>query len=103
MLSELDANNGADLTNDQKANALNDYTEFQKAKKDYEEKISNLENENAKLKAESELKKTSKPKTEKTKKTHEDFVKDRASLKEELKAAKDKHTQWLKDMPQETK
>lgn len=54
-----------------------------------------IESELTKLKAQKEANKNKS--TSKSNKTHEDFVKDRQNYIKELKDAKEKHEQWLKD------
>ena len=91
---------GADtLTEAQKKEVKEQYEAVKKADADAEAKLAALEAENARLKAEVELAKTSKSTTKKAtkeKRTHEDYVKERESFRDELKAAKEKHEKWLK-------
>lgn len=97
MLAELNANKGADLTNNQKGRALKDFNEFKEAKENFENKSTELEDVAAKEKAEKEITKKIKSTPKAPKKTHEDYVKQRATLKDQLQAAKEKQEKWLKD------
>ncbi len=97
MLGELDANKGAPMTPDQKANALNDFNEYNDLKKDAETKITDLQDKANADKADNEIKKTAKSKGKNTKKTHEDHVKNRNAARDKIKAAKEAHEAWLKE------
>jgi hypothetical protein len=90
---------GADkLTEAQKEEVKKQWDEVQKADSDADAKLKMLEEENAKLKAQVELNKTKKQiQKPKEKKSHEDYVKERTSYREELKQAKEAHEKWLKD------
>lgn len=92
------------LTEQQKKETKEAFDNVQKADADAEAKLKIFEEENAKLKAENELLKQAKEASKKkqsagkgVKKTREDFVKERTSLKEELKAARKEHEDWLKE------
>jgi hypothetical protein len=97
FIQEKELNNDAPLTDNQKATVEKEYKNISEADKSYRDKIAKLEEENARLKADQEFKKA-KSTTKKTdKKTHEDFVKERDSYRDELKRAKEAHDKWLKD------
>jgi len=81
---ETDVNQDAPLTETQKERVIKEHTEITEAQKAFNEKIAELEAENAKLKADAELKKL-KANTKKTKKTHDDFVAERKSLIDQFK------------------
>ncbi len=98
FITELAANNDAPLTEGQKKTANKEYEDLSEARKKLDEDQKALDEKVAAFRAEQEVAKTkkdTKPKAEK--RTHDDFVKERKSLKEELSAAKEKHLQWLKD------
>lgn len=92
------------LTEQQKAETKQAFENVEKANADADAKLKLFEQENAKLKAENELLKQVKEASKKKqdsgkgfKKTREDFVKERIDLKEELKAARKEHEDWLKN------
>mgnify|MGYP006921330279 CR=1 FL=1 len=87
MLNELNSNNDAPLTDNQKATALKEFTELEKNKATFEDKTKALEDAVAQDKAANEFENTKKATKKAAKKTHEDFVKDRASI---IEAAKEK-------------
>lgn len=99
FMTEMDANLDAPLTKVQTETVQKEYADISAKDAAYKEKIAALEAENAKLKADNELKKNSKKAESKStvKKTHEDYVSERDKLKEKLKAQKEKREQYLKD------
>ncbi len=95
---ELEANKDAPLTENQKEEAQTKWDNLQKAKEEHAANVEKLAAERAKFEAEKVFKKQkSTSATTKTKKTKEDFTKERTSFKEQLAASKAKHEQWLKD------
>ena len=101
MMTEMDANLEAPLTDKQKATVKKEYDNITEKEKKHNDAVSKLEAENAKLKAQVELNKTaeetkkSKGKsTTKEKKTPDDFAKQRQDIlqkaKEKIQAARDK-------------
>lgn len=88
MLTEIEANNGALLTEAQKDIANKQFTEFEKAKTKFEEDKAKFDAEVSRYNAEKELGKTKKTApTTNTKKTHEDFVKERKDAVEKAREA----------------
>jgi hypothetical protein len=95
MVEEMDAAGVDTLTEVQKEKASKEYEDLKAANEAYQQKVAGLEAENARLQADKEVKK-SKPGT-KTKKTKEDFVTERKSLKDELASARKEHQDYLKE------
>lgn len=91
MVQEIEANNNAPLTENQKSTVVKEYQGISTAEKAYQEKIAGLEAENAKLRAGKKVAET-KSTTPKTKKAHTDFVTERKkiteSISEKLKKAR---------------
>lgn len=85
-----------ELTPTQKENVKKEYDDLQKAKDDFQTYMANREAELANKAAEAEITKV-KSSIKKTKKTHEDYVKERKSFKDELAAARKEHEDWLKE------
>lgn len=79
---EFDANKGEDLTEKQKAQVLKEHEEITAANKALQEKVAKLEAEAKEKKATENVKKSA---STKTKKTHEDFVKDRKKILDDIK------------------
>lgn len=96
MITELNANNGAPLTKKQKEVATKDFLENQKAVNKEVEVTDKYADKAAEMKADAEIKKQAKA-TKKTKKTHDDFVKERTTAKDKIKAAKEAHEAKLKE------
>lgn len=71
-----------ELTSEQKAKNKEEFDNINGKQKEYEDKIAALEEENAKLKAEKSIPKSKKG----AKKSHEEYVKDRKSILEEMRA-----------------
>lgn len=95
LLQEKELNKGAPLTENQKKTAINEFEAIKAAKEEYQAKFEKLQADYAKLLAEREVKKQAAAKKI-TKKTHEDFVKERKdiaqSIKEKLKKARGETT-----------
>ena len=98
FVKEMESLGVPELTEAEKQKVMDEYKEMSEVKQKLAEaelRIKDLETE---AKAKEELdsqRKATKPSGQK--KSKEDFVKERASLKDELKAAKEKHDKWLKD------
>lgn len=76
-----------ELTPAQKEKNKSEFDDLQTKQKDYEEKIAKLEEENAKLKADAELNKNKTKGSKKTpKKSHDEYVKERKSILEDMRA-----------------
>lgn len=92
FMTEMDANLNAPLTKSQNETVQKEYADISSKDAIYKEKIAALEAENARLKAEGEVKKSAGKKSTGVKKTHEDFVKERKatieSIREKLKDAR---------------
>lgn len=73
------------LTDQQKEKNKKEFDDIQQKQTEYDQKIKDLEEENAKLKAEAAVKKT-KSGTSRTKKSHDDFVKERKSIVDDMRA-----------------
>lgn len=84
FISEKELNKNAPLTENQEKTVEKEYKEITDSQKDYEDKIAKLEAENKRLKARKNVAEI-RPKAKKTNKTHEDYVNERASLREQLK------------------
>lgn len=97
MLTEMDANNDATLTKNQKQEANKDWTKFQQAKEQFEKDQQSFADAVAKFNAEKELGKAKKNAPKNTKKTHDDFVKERTSLIEKLKKQKEEHEAKMRE------
>jgi len=91
MVQEIELNKEAPLTDKQKETVKQEYDEITKAEQTFQEKVLAIEEAEAKSKATKKISEV-KSKTTKTKKTHEDFVKERTdiskALKDKLKAAR---------------
>lgn len=87
MMREKEVNQNSPLTDNQKEQVQKEFNDISETEKAYQQKIAGLEAENARLRAEQEIKKTAST-AKKTKKTHEDFVAERkeifASIKDKL-------------------
>lgn len=83
-IEEQDTNMNAPLEGFQKEQVRKEWNDISEKDKDYNDRISKLEEENAKLKAEKELKKEASKNKTKSKRTAEDFKQERDSLKEKL-------------------
>lgn len=92
FITEKELNLDASLTDKQKDTVRKEYADITEAQKKYDEKLVELEAENTRLKAATEVKKVVAKKSITTKRTHEDFVKERRdildSIKEKLKKAR---------------
>lgn len=97
MTEDMESAGVDELTDQQKQQTKTEYENISKAEQAYKDKIASLEADNAKLKAEAELAKTKKAAPKGTKKTHDDFVKERKSYLDELIDLKEKAEQKLKD------
>lgn len=90
MVEEMDASKTNKLTEQQKETVQKEFNEISEAEKVYEEKIQALKNENAKMRAELEVKKVAK--STKTKGEKKDYSKERqeifTSIKDKLKKAR---------------
>lgn len=86
-----------DLTPEQKLKNKDEFDEIQKEQKGYDENSDDLKGKENDLKAESEIKKAKASSKKGTKKTHDDYVKERKSLVDELFALKEKHEKELRD------
>lgn len=93
LVEEMDASGVDRLTDKQKETAIKEYDDLQKVQSDYEQHIQKLEEENIRLKAENELKQT----VSKTKRQKKDFASTRKDLRDQLKAARKEHQDYLKD------
>lgn len=82
-LRDIEYNKNAPLTEKQLEQSTKEYEEISAAKKALDEKVAQLEIENAKLKAEKEIKKQASA-TKKTKKVHGDFVIERKKITESI-------------------
>lgn len=87
LLRDMEMSKVDKLTDAQKEQATKEHAEISSADKDLSDKVSKLEVENAKLKADKAVKKVV-SETPKTKKTHEDYVKERKTFVEQLKELK---------------
>lgn len=87
FVQDINANLQAPLTEEQKKTVISEHEKISFAQAAYDKKIEALEAENAKLRAESSLKKEKKAAPSKEKKTHADFVKER---KDAIEAAREK-------------
>ena len=88
----------SELTEAERQKVMDEYKEMSEVKQklaDAELRIKDLEAEAKAKEALDNQRKSIKQGSQK--KSKEDFVKERASLKDELKAAKEKHDKWLKD------
>ena len=95
FVEEMDATGVEKLTEKQKETVVKEFEDLEKAKQDFDNYMAKKEADFAAKKAEAEFNKT-KATSQKTKKTHDDFVSERKSLKDELAAAKKEHDDWLK-------
>lgn len=95
VMREKEAAQSETLTEQQKETVQKEYEDISKAKKDFDEYMAKKEAEFSAKQAKVGFEKQ-KP-TTKTKKTKEDFVTERASLKEKLIAAGKEHEDWLKE------
>lgn len=84
FIQDINANLQAPLTEAQKETIIKEHEQINEAQGKYDKKIAQLESENAKLRADKAIKKAP---AKKTKKTHEDYVKERQDL---IAAAKEK-------------
>lgn len=91
----LDASNSDVLTKEQKEVVQSHVDEYKKRADEADKKIKALEDKVAELEAEKSIKKDQKQPNRK--KTKQDYQAERKSAIEELKAAKEKHEQWLKE------
>lgn len=92
LLKEMESSGVLELTDQQKADVNKEFSDIKDANIKYQEQVTKLEAENIRLRAEQELKKTLKqPKVKR------DFASQRSALLDDLKAAKLKHEQWLRD------
>jgi len=86
------------LTEQQKKETKEAFDKVQKADENATAAMEAYREEIAKLKAENELLRSKKTTTtNKTKRTHDDYVKERDTFRERLKEAKEKHEKWLKE------
>jgi len=83
LVEEMNISGVPELTPTQKATVQKEYSDISAAEKAYQQKIEALEAENAKLRAGRKVAET-KSTTQKTKKTTEDFVKERESIKKSI-------------------
>jgi hypothetical protein len=97
FLTDRMADAGVDkLTDKQKEDYSKEWDDLQKSKDEFNAYMDKREKEFAAKQTEAEFNKT-KTSSQKTKKTHEDFVSERKSLKDELSAARKEHEDWLKE------
>lgn len=82
FVEDIEANEGAMLTESQKKLVQKEYTEITTVQKELEDKISSLIEENNRLRSEQNIKKN---KGSKTNKTHEDYVQERKQIKDDIK------------------
>lgn len=75
-----------ELTTEQKAKNKSEHEDISKAQAEYDKKVADLEEENAKLRAQAEIKKSKSGSKSSGKKTHEEHVKDRQSIIEAMRA-----------------
>jgi hypothetical protein len=97
LQQEKDLNKGAPLTDNQITTAVNEHSKIESAQNEFKEKYEKLQEDYAKLLAERKIKEQAATTKKNTKKTHEDFVKDRQSLIEKLKQQKADHEKMLAD------
>lgn len=93
MVREMESLRVDELTDAEKVRAEKEFTEMQEIK----QKLAYSEAERLRLEKELAAKNSIKSISKNTKKSKADFVAERKSLKDELKEAKEKHEQWLKD------
>lgn len=86
FMEDLTANNDAPLTDKQKETVEKEYNDISEKEKAYQDKIAELEKENAKLKAQKAVRKSGGGGGGTTTKTHEDFVKERDDIIEHMRA-----------------
>lgn len=82
FMQEMDANEGAPLTEAQKSRTQKEFEEINEVKKALEEKIAQLEDENNKLRAQ---KRVSGEKKSTAKRSHEDYAKERKQIAEDIR------------------
>lgn len=97
LIKEKDSLGVDELTESQIAQVVKENAELIKVKEELAKATSENERLQREAQAKSEVEKIKKSSKKASKKTHEDFVKERQSFKDELKAAKEKHEKWLKD------
>lgn len=81
---DQDVNEGAPLTETQKAKVINEFNNIKEAQKKYDAKIAKLEADLAKAKAEQKVR-AEKQVAKKVKRTHEDFVEERKKIAESIR------------------
>jgi hypothetical protein len=86
FVNQMDASESDTLTPEQKAKNEQEYKDIKAANDEYQAKVDKLEAENAKLKADAEVKKEGSKKASFSKKTHEDYVKERKDIVEKMRA-----------------
>ncbi len=85
LMQEKDLNKGAELTDNQITTAVNEFERVKAAKEEFQKKYEDLQADYAKLLAEREVKKTASTTTKNTKKTHDDYVKERSKVVEDIR------------------
>lgn len=86
FMEDIEANEGADLTAQQKKNVEKEFADISEARKKYEDKIAELERENNRLQAEKEINVSrSKPRNKGVKKSHEEYVAERKKIVDDIK------------------
>ena len=98
FVKEMESLGVTELTDAEKKTVMDEYKEMSEVKQKLSEAELRIKELEAEAKAKEELnsiRNTNKNKPQK--KSKEDYVKERSSLKDELKAAKEKHEKWLKD------
>lgn len=84
FINQMDASETDTLTREQKVKNEQEYNDIKAANQEYQDKVDKLEAENAKLKADAEVKKGGKKSG--GKKSHEDYVKERKDIIEQMRA-----------------
>lgn len=97
LVSKMDANGVDVLTEVQKKEVQDQVKVYEERTKAAELKVADLESKMAEMEAGKEISKITKSKKATSKKTSEDYKKERAKYIEELKSAKYEHEKWLKD------
>lgn len=86
FMTEIDLNDGIELTENQKRLVENEYAEIKKANEEYEAKINKLQEENIALKTEGVVNKAKRgTKTTSIKKTHEEYATERKLIIEDMR------------------